>query len=136
MIHYDHELGLSDLGATCQRTLKDLIPHAGEFDSIAVQGVSGMIVGAPVALALNKPLVVVRKDVDMIAPCWHVSMVENSSHAGRRTLFLDDYVGRGTALRDVEDKISQYTHATMASRYEYSSGTYLTGAEAHVAPLG
>lgn len=135
MIHFDAHLGLSDLPQIVAATIRDLTPRTREFDSIAVQGVSGMIVGAPVALALRKPLVVVRKDEDMTRPCYHVSEVEGAGQAGSRVLFLDDYVGRGSSLDDVIRKLARSTHATVSARYEYADGKYLTGPEARRAPL-
>jgi adenine/guanine phosphoribosyltransferase-like PRPP-binding protein len=129
MIHYDERLGLSDLPDVVMKAIRDLTPHVSEFDSVAVQGVSGCIIGSPVAIALGKPLVIVRKDSDMLSPhCRHVSVVENSGNAGRRVLFLDDYVGEGKTLRDVHDKLSYYTFGRIIARYETLYGEYTAGA--------
>ena len=127
MIHYDTHKGLSDLPQIVKNAVADLEPRTAEFDSIAVQGVSGCIIGAPVALALDKPLVVVRKDSDMIRPCHHISTVENAENAGQRILFLDDYVGEGKTLRDVTRKLWQHTRGSLAARYEFLYRDYLTG---------
>jgi adenine/guanine phosphoribosyltransferase-like PRPP-binding protein len=127
MIHYDTHKGLSDLPQIVKNAVADLEPRAAEFDSIAVQGISGAIIGAPVALALDKPLVVVRKDSDMIRPCYHISTVENARNAGRRILFLDDYVGEGKTLRDVTRKLADHTAGWLAARYECLYRQYSTG---------
>jgi adenine/guanine phosphoribosyltransferase-like PRPP-binding protein len=50
-----------DLDLCVEQTRRDLEPHKHKFTSIVVTGISGLSVGAPVALALKKPLVVVRK---------------------------------------------------------------------------
>ena len=128
MIHYDQEAELTDLPQIVADAIADLRPHAHEFDSIAAQGTSGLIVASPVALELHKPLIVVRSDADLNRPhCIHIRPVENASNTGRRILFLDDYVGQGKTLRDVDGKLSAHTPGTMSARYEYSYRDYKTG---------
>lgn len=136
MIHYDDDLGLSDLPDAVMQAIRDLTPHVSEFDSIAVQGVSGCIIGAPVAIALGKPLVIIRKDSDMARPhCTHINIVENAKNAGSRVLFLDDYVGEGKTLRDVAYKLRAYTRGLLTSRYESCYKRYTAGAAALKAPF-
>jgi orotate phosphoribosyltransferase len=136
MIHYDTSRGLSDLPDTVMQAIRDLTPHAPEFDSIAVQGVSGCIIGAPVAIALGKPLIIIRKDSDMARPhCAHINTVENAENAGGRVLFLDDYVGEGKTLRDVAYKLRTYTTGLISARYESSYKQYTAGAAALEAPF-
>ena len=125
MLHYDTSLGLSDLGATVKATAEALRPHLGEFDSIAVQGTSGLLIGSPVSLILGKPLVIVREDEDM--RCHHSNDVENWGNAGRRVLFLDDQVSSGTTLRDVKNKLREHAGAEVAASYLYQNGRYDTG---------
>ncbi len=127
MIHYDCERGLSDLPDAVMKAIRDLTPHASDFDSIAVQGVSGCLLGSPVAIALGKPLIVVRKDTDLTRACQHVSVVENARNAGRRVLFLDDYVGQGKTLRDVDRKLYRHTNSNIVARYEAMYGEYIYG---------
>ena len=124
MIHYDTHKGLSDLPDAVAQATADLAPHAHEFDSIAVCGVSGLMVGSPVALALGKPLVVVRKDTDMLMPCVHVSEVENARNSGGRVLFLDDYIGGGHTVRHVADSVTRGTPGAVVSSYEYKHRRY------------
>jgi len=110
---------LTDLAQTVQRAVQDLRPYADQFDSIVTSGTSGLVVASPVALALGKPLVIVRKEDD--GPrCWHAHDVENAEHAGRRTLFLDDEVQRGRTLTHVKRQLARNTNATVVARYEYT----------------
>lgn len=127
MIHYNTYLGLTDLGETVDRAVKDLHAHMNEFDSIACEGISGLIVASPVALALGKPLVICRKDTDMLVHCQHVSWVENAENAGKRVLFLDDYIGvEARTIMHAEDLLSRYTSGGIVAAYQYESGKYNT----------
>jgi adenine/guanine phosphoribosyltransferase-like PRPP-binding protein len=100
---YNGDSGLSDLAETVERTVADLRPHADKFDSIAVTGMSGVVVGSPVSLALGKPLVIVRKKTDDAHHKAHV----NRTRAGERVLFLDDFVESGETRARVEDAIER-----------------------------
>jgi adenine/guanine phosphoribosyltransferase-like PRPP-binding protein len=125
MLHYDNHKGLSDLDATVSHTVKALKPHAGEFDSIAVQGTSGLLIGAPVSLAMRKPLVIVREDGEV--QCWHSSDVENAANAGYRVLFLDDQISSGATLRDVKNKLADHTRARVTCTYLYQYDQWSSG---------
>jgi adenine/guanine phosphoribosyltransferase-like PRPP-binding protein len=129
MIHYDQHLGLSDLPDIVSRAVRDLAPHRNEFDSIVTSGVSGLMVAAPVAVMLDKPLVIVREE-DGGPKCWHAQTVEGAADAGRRTLFLDDEVQRGRTLSYVKEELARYTRAEVVARYEYHDAKYVTGERA------
>ena len=111
---YSVHSDLSDLPEAVNQSIARLAPHKHQFDSIVVQGMSGVIVGAPVALALHKQLVVVRKPEDQH---HNMDYVINAHRAGRRYLFLDDFIATGTTYGRVHDQlrgISEY-----AGRYLY-----------------
>lgn len=97
-------------------TVAALTPHKDKFDSIVVRGISGLIVGAPVALRLNKPLVVVRKEDGA-----HSSRpVETMGRMGRRLLFLDDFVSTGETRTAVLDAIGEEdAYADLVGEYLY-----------------
>jgi adenine/guanine phosphoribosyltransferase-like PRPP-binding protein len=122
MLHYNLSRGLSDLTDTVRQTLEALVPHLSEFDSIAVQGTSGLLIGAPVALKLNKPLVIVREDAEL--QCHHSQDVENGQNAGERVLFLDDQISSGATLRDVARKLSRHTRGRVTASYLYQYNEY------------
>lgn len=130
MLHYDSNKGLSDLSQTVTRTVSSLFPHKEEFDSIAVQGTSGLLIGSPVAIAMNKPLVIVREDDEL--QCWHSHDVENAANAGRRVLFLDDQISSGATLRDVKNKLAKYTHGRVVATYLYQYDEYKQAAQRDV----
>lgn len=122
MLHYDSQLGLSDLPTVVRQTRDALLPHEGEFDSIAVQGTSGLLIGSPVALVMGKPLVIVREDAEM--RCIHNQVVENAEHAGRRVLFLDDQVSSGATLADVKRKLAAHSKGIVTAQYLYQYNEY------------
>lgn len=85
---------LVDLAETvevCVAGLKDK-----KFDAIVVRGVSGLVVGSPVALALKKPLIVVRKDGESAHSTKHPGI---DAAKDAKVLFLDDFVSSGTTRR-------------------------------------
>jgi len=112
---------LHDLRNVVNATIAGLQPHLAEFDSIAVRGVSGIVVGAPVALALGRPLVVIRKPTENAHSSRHV----NTGQIGAQYVFLDDFVASGATRKAVADAISQAggpdnPYAT----YEYETGDW------------
>jgi adenine/guanine phosphoribosyltransferase-like PRPP-binding protein len=114
-----------DLPDVVAQTVRELRPYTAEWDSIVVTGVSGIVVGSPVALELRKPLVVVRKDGD---DSHHQRDNEGSQgkiigirEAGPRALFLDDFVSSGSTRVRVISALQEIGTDTVAT-YEYSSG--------------
>jgi len=87
-----------DLDACVLKAVRTCEAMRSSFDFIAVQGVSGMSIGFPLAVKLGCPIVVVRKDDE---DC-HGSRGEV---VGRKTirrdglhrgLFVDDFVSMGS----------------------------------------
>jgi adenine/guanine phosphoribosyltransferase-like PRPP-binding protein len=111
---------LSDLGRSVQEATDTLQPHISEFDSIAVTGVSGILVGAPVALALGKPIVIVRKPYD---DHHNSESVVNQHRAGKRYLFLDDFIGLGRTRERVIEAL--HDKSKYAGSYLYASDELL-----------
>jgi len=106
---------LKNLDKTVRKTTKALRDHDDEFDSIAVSGMSGVIVGVPVALRLKKPLIVVRKESDN---SHHGGgEIINRQGIGERVLFLDDFVSSGETQDYVTDKIENEGGTIIAQFY-------------------
>ena len=104
---YDNK-ALRDLGDTVATIVDELKGTRKKFDSIIVRGVSGLLVGPPVALALDKHLLIVRKPDEQ---SHDSTQVINGQCGALRTLFLDDFRASGrtenachTALRDSPSK--------------------------------
>lgn len=107
---------LSDLGQAVTDAIADLQGSVSAFDSIVTQGMSGVMVASPVAVALAKPLVIVRKDDDI---CHAPEKVLNLSHAGERWLFLDDFISCGNTRKRVKDAMPR--KLTFAGSYLYAN---------------
>lgn len=90
---------LNDLEDCVDRTVEAMKGRIGEFESIVVRGVSGMIVGAPVAIALHKPLVVCRKPNEMNHD--GATVLVNKQNMGEWVVFLDDFRMDGKTEGDV-----------------------------------
>jgi adenine/guanine phosphoribosyltransferase-like PRPP-binding protein len=103
---------LDDLEAAVRKTTKYLREHSEKFDFIAVRGMSGVLVGAPVALRLRKPLVVVRKPGE---DQHSYGKLVNGKHATGRYVFLDDFISGGGTRDAVKQALAKCTYA----------GTYL-----------
>ena len=112
---------LEDLPLTVRQATEDLRPHRKDFDSVVVTGVSGLVVGAPVALRLRKPLVIIRKKGDDS----HSGKHENIKHIGKRALFLDDFVSGGHTELRVRDAVAAHGDgARVAAHYLYRDRLY------------
>lgn len=97
-----HDLNGLDLAvASCVEVLEDELER---FDCIVVTGMSGVVVGSPVALAVNKPLVIVRK-ADDDSHHGGGQIINGRALKGARVLFLDDFVSGGATRKRVEAKI-------------------------------
>jgi len=117
---YDN-YGPGNLAGFVEHALDALTPHASEFDSIAVRGVSGVIVGAPVAVLLGKPLIIVRKDDELSHAHNNAHRVSNGRFAGRRYLILDDFTITGATIQEIEAQMTAHTPAQAAAWYLYGN---------------
>jgi len=90
---YGGKTGFDDLNEVVMKAHSKLSTHLDKFDSLAATGVSGITVAAPLAVLLNKPLVVVRKKDD---GSHNVNqLVEGHLSMGKRVLFVDDFIAGG-----------------------------------------
>lgn len=119
MIYNDSHMGLDDLAKTVERTAKALLEHKDRFDFIAVRGCSGMLVGAPVSLKIDKPLVVVRKPEERS----HGRGLVNYQHAEGRYIFLDDFISSGATERATREALRENAPDTeYVGSFEYCRG--------------
>lgn len=95
---------LSDMAVVATRTTKALRERREEFDSIAVRGMSGALIGSIVSVRLKKPLVVVRKPGE---EAHGSGLAVNAGNVGKRVLFLDDFVSTGRTKRAVIEVIEK-----------------------------
>lgn len=111
---------LSDMAVVATRTTKALRERREEFDSIAVRGMSGALIGSIVSVRLKKPLVVVRKPGEEAHGC---GLAVNAGNVGKRVLFLDDFVSTGRTKRAVIEVIEKLGgEVVLEYEYERSKG--------------
>jgi len=104
---YGGEYGaLTDLAQCVEKTVACMKSRIHEFDSIVVRGVSGIVVGSPVALALDKPLVVVRKPDEQNHDGSR--MVVNRHHLGKWVVFLDDFRATGETEKEIRREVESW----------------------------
>jgi len=108
-IHSD----LSDLAPVVRKCTARLRVHLSQFDSIAVSGMSGVVVGSPVALRLAIPLVIIRKPADR----HHNGETVVNEHRAGRWLFVDDFIASGATWERVRAALG----ADCAGFYLYES---------------
>lgn len=108
---------ISDLAEHVNRAVSKLSKRLNEFDSIAVRGTSGLLVGSPVAMMLGKPLIVVRKPGESS----HSSLdVEHIGPVGMRVLFLDDFISSGDTKDAVIEAVEgNHRGAKIVAQYMY-----------------
>jgi len=120
MIYHGNFGKLDDLPETIGIVVKRLEPQKNDFDSIVCMGMSGVIVAIPVALALDKPFVIVRKEGES----YHHDEADdrgivNKKRIGRRTLFLDDFSSAGITYNTVGKAVNDFTNARIVGQYYY-----------------
>lgn len=131
---FDMRSDLDDLPATVREAVRHLKPVVSAFDSIVVTGMSGVIVGVPVALRLGKPVVIVRKPEDIH---HNFESIVNEHRVGERWLWLDDFVGTGNTRQRVRKALDARPYVGGLSRcvgcYLYCDGILKLGDDAETA---
>jgi hypothetical protein len=119
-----HDTGnLRDFQQVVNRTYLDLVPHMDEFDSIATSGISGLVIAAPVAFQLQKPLVIVREGNSMSGKCVHAKRVEGFDQIGEKYIFLDDHIHLGRVFQKARFYINEEALRSRNS-FPYCVATY------------
>lgn len=78
------------------------------FDVIVVTGISGQAVGFPLALALDKEIVVLRKNDDKSCHGTAGELIGGRNVKGKRCLFVDDFVSMGRTRTRVREAIERH----------------------------
>ena len=114
-----------DLPGLVNLSVDFIRPFADRFDAIAVRGISGLLVGVPLALRLDKQLIVVRKPKDDTHSPY---MVEGYA-AGERYLIVDDFVSTGATVKEIQKALKtdeNFKHYELAGLYEWNHAEFST----------
>lgn len=119
----------ADLAAAVGAATETIAPNVDDFDFIAVQGVSGMSLGFPLALALDKPIVVIRKECEIQNQNSHSHRLicgddEDLIVPNGRGLFVDDFISMGDTRRRVASAI-EVLGGRLAAEYTARENDYL-----------
>jgi adenine/guanine phosphoribosyltransferase-like PRPP-binding protein len=111
---------LDDLEPVVRKTARELREHGDKFDAIVVTGMSGVVVGAPVALRLKKPLVILRKSGDNTHHRRNRGVI-GYKHIHKSLLFLDDFEDSGETARRVRTAV-RAGGGHVVGKYYYHAG--------------
>jgi len=103
MIYNGHEDLLDDIPYTLRYTTAALRPHKTRFDFLAVTGMSGVVIGSPLAVRLEKPLVIIRKEGD--SSHSYGDLIGAAACKGRY-VFVDDFIASGGTYRRVRERLA------------------------------
>jgi adenine/guanine phosphoribosyltransferase-like PRPP-binding protein len=120
MIYHGTQRTFDDLATTVKQTTSKVRRRKARYDGIVVRGISGVVVGAPVALALNMPLIVVRKPDERSHGGGKVLRDGGDKimgHPGERLLFLDDLISLGGTLDAVRRSLPEESKVVEAYLY-------------------
>lgn len=116
---------------TVDDVVKALQHEAPGFDSIAIRGVSGGLIGPAVAMALNKQILVIRKGEEN-----HSQALVEMRDYPRRYIIIDDLIDSGKTVWSIVDTIREvvgteamclgaYFYAQQGRSLEWIKGTYI-----------
>lgn len=110
------------------RAVKCLERYAEEFDTIAVSGLSGVLLGAPLSYLLHKPLLVVRKLNDKTS---HGAEILEGNYGTERFLIVDDLVASGETVHYIVTTIREKTetNAQLVGVYTHEEHRVTLGEE-------
>lgn len=77
-----------------------------DFDAIAFMGNSGALLAAPLALTLDKPMILVRKPFKK-EEC-HSDYICEGFRVAKSYIIVDDFVQTGTTVNYIKDKIAEW----------------------------
>ena len=92
------------LKTVIRRTVKLLRDKNIKFDTIAVKGNSGMLIGPSLAMEMNKSLLIIRKPAERN---HSYNKVEGWGH-NQRILILDDFIASGKTIESMIKSINDY----------------------------
>lgn len=86
--------------------VKKAIRRSGiEFEAIAFMGMSGALVAGPLALALQKPLIEVRKDGEVYHGGWDM---HGPAQDLKTYIIVDDVIDTGKTVQTMKAKVRRF----------------------------
>lgn len=88
------------LKANVTKAAHDLKKQGFDFESIAFRGMSGAVLASPIALALDKTLILVRKGENT-----HSQYAVEGDLSGQKYIIVDDFISTGETVRTIIKEI-------------------------------
>ena len=88
------------LKANVKKAARDLKKQGFDFESIAFRGMSGAVLASPIALALDKTLILVRKGENT-----HSRYAVEGDLSGQKYIIVDDFIVTGETVRTIIKEI-------------------------------
>ena len=92
-----------NLAAILKKAKSFLRENKVKFDTIAVRGVSGLLVGPALAAAMGKDIIVVRKSVGM--DHCHSGKIAEGNLDTERYLIVDDIISSGNTVKAIRNAV-------------------------------
>jgi len=83
-----------------------------DIEYIAVTGLSGLIIGSPVAFLCNKRLIVIRKGTEESHADYDVEGIPNSG--ADKYIILDDFISSGNTINRIYNEINNPKRVTLS----------------------
>jgi adenine/guanine phosphoribosyltransferase-like PRPP-binding protein len=103
---WDHAMYLEDVIRTerLRRTVKKAVKILSRrrFDSIAFQGMSGALIAPVLAIALNKTMIMVRKEKS------HSYRFVEGDEGARTYIIVDDFTASGRTIKNIYKRVSKF----------------------------
>jgi len=94
---------ITGLSAHVMRAYDELRPYSDQFDTIAVSGITGMLVGPWLAELMHKSLAIVRKPGDTHS---HGPASNVEGYVGNSYIALDDHIASGNTVIRIQREIA------------------------------
>lgn len=104
IFYLDCALRPDELRENIKLAVHDLKKQRYDFDTIAFRGMSGALLAAPLSMALDKTMILVRKGED----CHSLLKIEGDVGA-RKYIIVDDFIGSGRTVRTIIREIFEET---------------------------
>jgi orotate phosphoribosyltransferase len=95
-------LGLKKTKEETVKVIKHCIKNGLVFDAIAFQGMSGALVAPAVAIELEKPLIMIRKNESC-----HSAQIVEGAFTVEKYIIIDDFVSTGRTIFEIFKKIKE-----------------------------
>lgn len=111
-----------DVKQTVTKLINKIHSSNVEFDSIAVTGMSGVLIGSIISYKVNKPLILVRKRSDKS----HSGYELEGNLGSEKYIIIDDTIDEGKTVNNIHKSIKKHTNSICSAIFLYEHSFYAT----------